>query len=85
MTWVTIGFKAEETALLHSIVRESGWGYTEAGVPEVAAELLVLAGVIAEARRRSGTLEVKPPHAERLFDAQFPEVSDRVVILGVDQ
>lgn len=85
MTWVTMSFLEHEAALLHSLVRESGWGYTEAGLPEVAAGILDLADSIRRARERSGTAEVKSPHHDRLFDAQFPDVDDRTMILGVDE
>lgn len=85
MTWVQIGFRAEEAALLHSMLRESGWGYSEAGVPEVANAILELAGIVRQARERSGTIETVAAQHAQLFDAQFDGVSDRTVILGVDE
>jgi hypothetical protein len=81
---VQINITPEQAALLHSIVRESGWGYTEGGLPELAQELLGLADIIRAAREQSKVLNVKPPYGSQLFDAQFEGVSDRKVILGVD-
>lgn len=74
-----------QAALLHAMARESGWGYTEANVPEVAAHLLELANLIRTSRDASGTLAVKPPHADKLFDAQFEGASDRLMIIGVEE
>lgn len=84
-TWVSMAFTARHAALLHSVVRESGWGYTEAGVPEVATELMELADIIRVARENMGSVGVKSTYADKLFDAQFEDVSDRVVILGVGE
>jgi hypothetical protein len=84
-TSVTITFKAEQAALLHAMVRESGWGYTESGAPQVAAELLELADVVRQAREVSGTLGVVPLRHNQLFDAQFDGVSDHKVITGEDK
>jgi hypothetical protein len=79
---VVLILSACQAALVHAMVRESGWGYTEAGMPEVAAELLALAGEIRKCRDASGTAEVVPLRYNSLFDAQFAGVSDRKMITG---
>lgn len=83
---VTLTLRPEQMALLHSMVRESGWGYTEAIGPESVSPLLLeIADMIRLVRDASGTLGVKAPHAEKLFDAQFPGVSDSMMILGEER
>lgn len=79
---VVLIVSADQAALLHSIVRESGWGYTESGVPEVATEILELAGEIRKCREASGTDKVVPTRYNSLFDAQFAGVSDHQMITG---
>lgn len=75
-----------QAALLHSIVRESGWSYTEAsGHEQIATDLLEIADLLTAARTATGTVDVKrPDHHKVLFDAQFDGVSDRRVITGED-
>jgi hypothetical protein len=86
---VTLTLSSVQAALLHSIVRESGWHYTEARGNKhtaIAQDLLALANLITVARTEAGALDVKrPDHHKMLFDAQFEGVSDRVTILGANK
>lgn len=81
---VRLALSPVQAALLHSIVRESGWGYTESGVhAQIATDLLEIADLLREARTATGTMDVKRPgYHNVLFDAQFEGVSDRKVITG---
>lgn len=81
---VRLSLTPEQAALLHSMLRESGWGYTEAGVPEVAAAVLELAAVVCAAQEQVSADKVRPAYADMLFDAQFEGVSDRKMITGED-
>lgn len=82
---VSLVLTPSQAALLHSLVRESGWGYTESGAVQVSAEILELADAIRGCREASGTADVKPNHANQLFDTQFEGVNDRKVITGEDE
>lgn len=84
---IQLALSPVQAVLLHSIVRESGWGYTESGVhAQVATDLLEIADLLREARTATGAMDVKRPDYHKvLFDAQFEGVSDSMVIMGEER